>query len=680
MAENVNNIIYKVQVDTASGKVSIDGVTKSFEQADKAFLKLQKDVAKGLPSTTKNMKGLGDATGSATSATMELSRVISDAPYGIRGMANNITQLVSQLGTASMKAGGLTKALKLMGKQLMGPLGIVFAITAAVSALDYFAGNQKKAKEESDALTKTFGAEATKLMVLKSALEDSNISLNDKNELVKKANEEFEDLNIKLDENGSLTTESAEAIDKLSLAFIKNAKARAIASLIQEEMAVQAKIEAEKVGSQLNYFEKLYYAIQSRIIGVTAATSNAIKNDGEKREESLKDSVASVDKYIEMLKDKGADLAKELFGNDKSKKKRKLKVLQTPEEFEADAVSLQSEIDSWNKKMLMAATKDKDQRLQLELVFYKKKQEARRKDREDEAYEELFSYEDKLDRLVKSGKMEASVAEDAKGVALIKTQEKVDLINGEHDRLIAKATEATDALRLGLGENKEGVDNRYSFAEAAEQYKILSASITSFLDGEYQRQLTIEQNKTNAMNNELRERLNNENLSKSQRKSIQLEIARNDEELRRKQEKIAKKRFKMQKAINIANALVDTYKNGVSAYGSQLIIGDPSSPLRAQIAQGVAIAAGLANVAMIARQKFQSTAGGAPSAGALGGGGSGGNDRSFNFNLAGASRENQLANTLQGRFNQPLQAYVVSRDITNQQQLDEEITSSASFG
>ena len=84
---------------------------------------------------------------------------------------------------------------------------------------------------------------------------------------------------------------------------------------------------------------------------------------------------------------------------------------------------------------------------------------------------------------------------------------------------------------------------------------------------------------------------------------------------------------------------------------------------------------------MIARQKFQSTAGGAPSAGALGGaGGSGGNDRSFNFNLAGASRENQLAQTLQGRFDQPLQAYVVSRDITNQQQLDEEITSSASFG
>ena len=55
------------------------------------------------------------------------------------------------------------------------------------------------------------------------------------------------------------------------------------------------------------------------------------------------------------------------------------------------------------------------------------------------------------------------------------------------------------------------------------------------------------------------------------------------------------------------------------------------------------IAAGLAKRSYIARQKFQSSAGATSTAGALGGGGSGGNDRSFNFNLAGASRENQLA-------------------------------------
>jgi len=680
MAKNVNNIIYNVQVDTKSGKINIDGITKSFEQADKAFLKLKKDMSGKLPELEGSIKSLKSASGGATASVMEMGRVISDAPYGIRGMANNLTQLVSQMGFTIKSAGSLNLALKEMWAAMMGPLGIVLAVTAAISALDFFAGSTKKAKKESDALNTTFGENSTKLMVLKSVLDDSNVSLDDKNELVEKANKEFKDLNVKLDENGRLTDESAKAIDKLSLSFINNAKARAIASLIQEEMAVQAKLSAESVGSQIGYLEGFSVAVIAAMSGGQAALTTLLKKDSDDRNDLMNESELRVDRYIQMLKGKGAEGAKALFGNNKGKEE-KLKVLQTPEEFESDAISLQSEIDSWNKKILMAATKDKDQRLQLELIFYKKKQEARRKDREDEAYEELFSYEDKLDRLVKSGKMEASVAEDAKGVALIKTQEKVDLINGEHDRLIAKAKEATDALRLGLGENAEGVDNSYSFAEAAEQYKILSAGITNFLDGEYQRQLTIEQNKTNGMNNELRERLNNENLSKSERKRIQLEIARNDETLRRKQEVIAKKRFKMQKAINIANALVDTYKNGVTAYGSQLIIGDPSSPLRAQIAQGVALAAGLANVAMIARQKFQSTAGGAPSAGALGGaGGSGGNDRSFNFNLAGASQENQLAQTLQGRFDQPLQAYVVSRDITNQQQLDEEITSSASFG
>ena len=198
--------------------------------------------------------------------------------------------------------------------------------------------------------------------------------------------------------------------------------------------------------------------------------------------------------------------------------------------------------------------------------------------------------------------------------------------------------------------------------------------LTNFMSGEFQRQITLEQNKTNAINNELRERLNGENLSKSERKRIQLEIARNDEALRKKQEKIEKKRFKMQKAANISAALIQTYLAASTALKN---FGGVPTGIPAMSAT---IAAGLLNVAAIARQKFQSSAGATPTAGALGGGGSGGNDRSFNFNLAGASRENQLANTLQGRFNQPLQAYVVSRDITNQQQLDEEITSSASFG
>lgn len=215
----------------------------------------------------------------------------------------------------------------------------------------------------------------------------------------------------------------------------------------------------------------------------------------------------------------------------------------------------------------------------------------------------------------------------------------------------------------------------YDLEAGLNSYMELQKGLTDFMSGEFDRQLTIEQNKTNAMNNELRERLNNENLSAGERKSIQLQIARNDEALRKKQEKIEKKRFRMQKAANISQALIETYLAAAKALKT---FGGVPTGLPAMSAT---IATGLLNVATIARQKFQSSAGATVPAGALGsGGGSGGADRSFNFNLAGASQENQLAQTLQGRFDQPLQAYVVSRDITNQQQLDQDIRSNASFG
>jgi len=53
------------------------------------------------------------------------------------------------------------------------------------------------------------------------------------------------------------------------------------------------------------------------------------------------------------------------------------------------------------------------------------------------------------------------------------------------------------------------------------------------------------------------------------------------------------------KAAAVAAATVQTYLAAQSAYASQLIPGDPSSPVRATIAAAVAVAAGLANIAQI---------------------------------------------------------------------------------
>jgi hypothetical protein len=126
-------------------------------------------------------------------------------------------------------------------------------------------------------------------------------------------------------------------------------------------------------------------------------------------------------------------------------------------------------------------------------------------------------------------------------------------------------------------------------------------------DAAYQKELDIEQNKTTAINNELKKRLANEELSANERKGIQGQIAANDEALRIKQEAIEKKRFKTEKAFRISLTLIDTASSAMRAYASQLIPADPSSLIRAKIAAATTTAFGLAQVASIAMQQFVSS-------------------------------------------------------------------------
>ena len=151
------------------------------------------------------------------------------------------------------------------------------------------------------------------------------------------------------------------------------------------------------------------------------------------------------------------------------------------------------------------------------------------------------------------------------------------------------------------------------------------------------------------------------------------------QDLAKKKDDIQRKQFKIDKAMKIGRALMDTYESGIAAFGSQLIVGDPTSPIRARIAQAVALATGLANVANIARQKYQSSLG-------SGGGGTGGASggglqiQAPDFNVVGASQTSQLAQAVTTQQEKPVKAFVVGKDISTQQELDRNITNTASFG
>lgn len=124
-----------------------------------------------------------------------------------------------------------------------------------------------------------------------------------------------------------------------------------------------------------------------------------------------------------------------------------------------------------------------------------------------------------------------------------------------------------------------------------------------------------------------------------------------------KSEKQQKRAFQVQKAVNIANAVIDTYKAANTALAS-------SPPPFNYIAMAAAITAGLVNVKKIASQQFQSSSsssggGGTPSAPDV-------TSAAPQFNTIGSSGINQLAQLQQ----QPVQAYVVSGEVTSAQALD----------
>lgn len=127
-----------------------------------------------------------------------------------------------------------------------------------------------------------------------------------------------------------------------------------------------------------------------------------------------------------------------------------------------------------------------------------------------------------------------------------------------------------------------------------------------------------------------------------------------------------RKAFKRNKAISIAETLVSTYLAAQKAYASQLSVPTPDAPVRAQIAAGVAVAAGLAKVAAIKSQQFNG-GGSAGGGGGGGGGGIGGGTQSVGVDV-GSLIPNQQTPTPE-----PVRAYVVENEISNKQALNREL-------
>jgi hypothetical protein len=188
--------------------------------------------------------------------------------------------------------------------------------------------------------------------------------------------------------------------------------------------------------------------------------------------------------------------------------------------------------------------------------------------------------------------------------------------------------------------------------------------------------ITAEQRKAERLVNEKYDRLDEQRQRENNAKKLELAaqafgaLAQLSEALSKGDEKNAEKSFKITKALRLGEAVAST----AAAIMGQLAV--PLDQLTGAnfVKAGIVAVTGAAQIATIARSKYQSTAQSptppsTPSAGAGGGG------FTPNISFTGIGQ-----NPLSGIFDRPMQAYVVNQQMNNNNMLERRIRTSSNFG
>jgi hypothetical protein len=759
MAEQ--RIQIKVEVDKG-GNIQLKSLEKGFEnikltakQAGQAAKQLGVDISK-IKSTGnidvaansfnklgRSIAGASAASGGATASVLEFGRVISDAPYGIRGVANNLQQLASNFAFMAKQAGGAGAALKAMGSALMGPLGILVAFQAVIAALDYFSANMKKAENQmAEFSAEGITTNVTKLHILKDAMNDTNVALEDKISLLRKAGTEFEELNGFIADGAINMDAFNTTVDKMILKMSEVAFAKAVLAETQEitqelvrTIAKGAEADAlDKFGALFNPFVSSGQDVATKRFAINV---NKIEEQRQRLLSIMKDDAGSIKGiFAELifgkepkggksararyLKQQLLDFSKLILDAYKQEalmlEENEIKKMELSQDYERQ--ELERRRDAFLKRQeqrkddFIKRAKNKEEIAQAERIW-----EATQLQAEEEYQEGLTALGIKhtAQRHVKMLELERKFAEELVNSRLAQAQANQGRV---------------DALRAGTG---AGRLNRPMSAVGAEDVEGQNEAFRARMEAEQQNFEDDLQRKIKNLTDAGHSLLEAERMVQGERHAFQMtqaeqeiELERNKIEAKRQMnleyaswaqglgdifagiagenEALATAALVLQKGSAIANVIVDTQAANAkitsnmlaeqaafnaSAAATSLVAPPLSAGFKAMaVKAGVLgktrilknnIGAGL-SIAKIAATTLQSrSAGGSTGGGGAAGGGA--PSREFDFNLVGSTGVNQLAQGVGSQFNQnPIQAYVVSSQMTSQQQLDHTIQTQASLG
>jgi len=648
------------------------------------------------------MNGMRNSAGLASQTLVEVGRTISDANYGFTAVANNLSQLGYYFVTLVDQSKGFGGAIKSLGKQMLGAGGLIIAFQLVIFLIEKYTLSQREAKRETEKLNDALSGAKGQIAQLQkygAILEDSTASIKSQQYALSQLKKEGYDKTI-----GSI----ADFLKMKQAVLLFDVKEEAIREKIKKQLEEQAELETEllevKANANKRYTDilgktsitqatksqdlllaqskfakqeaKLNDQIQvreKRINSLLSSSVSGVENiarkekdnpfwclllgnckdegskngKGERRDKLLEERLLNLDKIQERFRQKSLrderTTAEELIAIEKRANLSRLQIdyelyLQREKErYENFAKARQQTIDS---DKTTKAQKEQAQRelIAAEATYLKEREEA------------LKSFGLVVREINKAEKNEFEILERQKSIifqSLLDERQSNELAS-----VVALATNDLDRINEGFNLEKEKTAQKIALIEEEKKIRQKAGQDTFIQDQQIA-------NETEALN---QKRLQ----SFEQGEQAKLAIANQVGEAIIA---IAGEGSAVGKAVAVAMATMNTYEAVTAALGAK-----PYGPWN--IAQAAAVAAmGFVQVRNILKTEVPS-----PKGGAGGGAAAAPSIQPPDFNIVGQSASNQLASAVQGQFNQPVKAYVVSKDVSTAQEMERNIVSTASLG
>lgn len=721
---------------------------RTLATTDKAWLRYEKRIAevkKKVDNLTNSQtlnkrsnKDMVSTAGLGSATLVEFGRTVSDSNYGIQGMANNLTQLSNLFITFQAKSGGVKNAFQQLGRQIMGPQGIILGLTLLITLWERYSMSQERSAREAKKSGDQFLASQSILLSQVDALDDVNTSEEERYAITENLKEAIPGLTDADLEYGANLDKVREKIVEYTLAQANRAEMDKLQEQNQELLVKRNRLaairEIEDADKRFEAFKKLQEEFQVFSQGdleklVTNGMSTYIKRlEGdelrERYEELTQDVFDESDKVLKKINDLAGSTGAVFTKSTEETKKKHSSLLQNlireeellyADQYEKDRLKAdnayedakakaQKEFDDkiitqeqYDQALLIAkrihdkAYADIDQEKwddeikRMESAF--KDQQALRKSfekrRKDDSKESLSDIQEFISEETYARKFAVAQQitdkkeqqKEFKKIQIAMLQMELELITaGIQSGNLLEEDVKKRVLRIKdqiLNLGGEDVDKELSPEQKKKRIldsakKTLDA-VESAFQAQYDAEISREEAKTAKINNELKKRLANENLSAKQKEALNNQIAANESALQTKRDEIAEKNFKTQKALSVANAIMSTYEAADKAMTSL------PTPL-SFIAAAATVTAGLLNVQSILNQQF------VPSSATVRTGGLNGSSiQPPDFNIVGASGTSQLAQVVSGQMDKPVKAYIVAKDVSTAQEMDRNKVEAASL-